>query len=395
MKKFFFVLVSVLSLSTAVMAQEFEGDSIKMSYIPNSGKDNWELNVAGGVSVLFNGIGHTEEMNADKSKHFYDCVGGVGEITASKWFNPYVGVRFGWEAEYLPFTGTDSETANKLGKWNNYFHFDAMWDMVSQFGGYKADRVYNFVPYMHVGIIYNPQCQAMVGGGVGLLNRFRLAENWMFNIDLRATSTSARKYGIGEGIAIEAQALVGFSYRFNNATWKTKVKAADTERLNELLQENQLLNDRNSTLAAENESLRNRKPVEQVVEAAQAAQEVVEKNIHDGKEILKKLEKLTVYYQLGADELSSVEKIHLFVYLNTIKLGDTNSELFYEVTGRADTATGTQEFNEAIAARRAESVKKQLIENGIAEDHITTKIELVNSGDCNVDRSAEVRIVEK
>lgn len=391
MKKIFFVLVSILALTTSVMAQQFEGDSVKLTYVPNAGKDNWELNVAGGVSVLFNGIGHTKEMNADKSKHFYDCVGGIGEITASKWFNPYVGVRFGWEAEYLPFTGTDLENANNLGKWNNYFHFDAMWDWTSQFGGYKPNRVYYFAPYMHVGIIYNPQCQAMVGGGVGLYNRFRLAENWMLNIDLRATSTSARKYGIGQGIAIEAQALVGFSYRFNKATWKTKVKTTNTERIEALLLENQSLADLNSALMAENSNLRDHK-----AEIVESVQEVVVKQSEDnGKELLKKLEKLTVYYQIASTELTSVEKVHLYTYLNAIKFGDPNKELFYEITGRADTATGTPEVNEAFAQRRAESVKKQLIESGIAEDHITTKIELVNSGDCNLDRSAEVRIIEK
>lgn len=389
MKKIFFVLVSFLALSTAVMAQQFEGDSVKLAYVPNAGKDNWELNIAGGVSVLFNGIGHTEEMNADKSKHFYDCVGGIGEITASKWFNPYVGVRFGWEAEYLPFTGTNGETTNKLGKWNNYFHFDAMWDWTSQFGGYKPNRVYYFAPYMHVGIIYNPQCQAMVGGGVGLLNRFRLAENWMFNIDLRATSTSARKYGIGEGIAIEAQALIGFSYRFNKATWKTKVKASDTDRIEALLLENQSLADLNSNLMNENSTLRDRK-----AEIVESVQEIVKQG-DNAKDLLKKLEKLTVHYQIGSSELSSVEKVHLFTYLNAIKFGDPDKELFYVITGRADTRTGNKELNEAIATRRAENVKKQLLDSGIAEDHITTTIELVNSGNCDLDRSAEVRIIEK
>lgn len=386
MKKFIFVLVSVLALSTSVMAQQFEGDSVKLTYIPNAGKDNWELNVAGGVSVLFNGLRRPEF----RGQEFYDCIGGGGEITASKWFNPYVGVRFGWEAEYLPFTTTNTENVNELGKWNNYFHFDAMWDWTSQFGGYKPNRVFNFVPYVHVGIIYNPQNNAMIGGGVGLYNRFRLSENWMFNIDLRATSTSARKYGIEEGVAIEAQALVGFSYRFNKATWKTKVKTTNTERIEALLLDNQSLADLNSALMAENSTLRDRKAAD-----VESVQEVVVNKGDNGKELLKKLEKLTVYYQIAASELSSVEKVHLYTYLNAIKFGDTEKELFYEITGRADTRTGSQEFNEQIANLRAENVKKQLIETGIAEDHITTKIELVNSGDYNLDRSAEVRIIEK
>lgn len=390
MKKIFFVLVSFLALTTTVMAQQFEGDSVKLAYVPNAGKDNWELNIAGGAGVLFNGICHTAEMNADKSKHFYDCIGGIGEITAGKWFNPYVGVRFGWEAEYLPFHGSDSPKANKLAQWNNYFHFDAMWDWTSQFGGYKSNRVYNFAPYVHVGIIYNPQNNAMVGGGVGLLNRFRLAENWMFNIDLRATTTSARKYGIGEGIAIETQALIGFSYRFNKATWKTKMKAANTERIEALLFENQSLNDLNAALMAENSTLRDRK-----AEDVESTQEFVIRKGEDTKELLKKLEKLTVYFQIGSFELTSVEKVHLFTYLNAIKFGDPDKKLSYIVIGRADTRTGNQERNEALAAHRAENIKKQLLDSGIAEDHITTKIELVNSGDCNLDRSAEVRIIEK
>lgn len=387
MKKIFFVLVSILALTTSVMAQQFEGDSVKLTYVPNAGKDNWELNVAGGVSVLFNGLRRPEYSG----QQFYDCIGGGGEITASKWFNPYVGVRFGWYGEYMPYLGSNIEGAHNLARWNNYFHFDAMWDWTSQFGGYKPNRVYYFIPYVHVGVDYNPQNNAMMAGGVGLLNRFRFAEHWMLNIDLRATATSAGKFSQPHGLAIEPQALIGFSYRFNKATWKTKVKTTNTERIEALLLENQSLADLNSALMAENSNLRDRK-----AEIVESVQEVVVKQSEDnGKELLKKLEKLTVYYQIASTELTSVEKVHLYTYLNAIKFGDPNKELFYEITGRADTATGTPEVNEAFAQRRAESVKKQLIESGIAEDHITTKIELVNSGDCNLDRSAEVRIIEK
>lgn len=390
MKKFIFVLVSVLALSTSVMAQQFEGDSVKLTYIPNAGKDNWELNVAGGVSVLFNGIGHTGDDYSRAGNRFYESIGGGGEITASKWFNPYVAVRFGWYGEYMPFAFSKRPEAVNMAAWNNYFHFDAMWDWTSQFGGYKPNRVYNFVPYVHVGVIYNPQNNAMMAGGVGLLNRFRLAEHWMLNIDLRATATSAAKFSAEYGIAIEPQVLVGFSYRFKNATWKTKVKATNTERIEALLLENQSLADLNSALMAENSTLRDRK-----AEFVESVQEVVVNKGDNGKELLKKLEKLTVYYQIASAELTSVEKVHLYTYLNAIKFGDTNKELYYEITGRADTRTGSQEYNEDIANRRAENVKKQLIESGIAEDHITTKIELLNSGDCNLDRSAEVRIIEK
>jgi outer membrane protein OmpA-like peptidoglycan-associated protein len=43
------------------------------------------------------------------------------------------------------------------------------------------------------------------------------------------------------------------------------------------------------------------------------------------------------------------------------------------VTGHADKATGTAEFNQMISEKRAKVVKDYLISQGIAEDRITVK----------------------
>ena len=213
MKKFTILfaamLVSVLPVSAqsvdenntektteSVSAQPAEGeeftdyDEIKLTYIPNRFADNWEISLAGGVSILFSGIGHNDNTTSAPETgtgyKMYDAIGGVGEISATKWFNPYVAGRVGWMTGYLPYAQATNPDVkyNDAGKerpteWHNYAHIDILWDWTTQFGGYKPDRVYDAVPYVHVGVMGNPAYNVMMAGGAGLLNRFHLNNNWL------------------------------------------------------------------------------------------------------------------------------------------------------------------------------------------------------------------------
>ena len=195
MKKIIFAVVMLLALPYVVSAQdaylmmdENNPDSIKVTYVPNAFKDNWELSIAGGVSVLFSGLGHVEETTSapttSTGHKMFDAVGGVGEIAATKWFNPYVAARLGWMTGYLPYAksqSVDIKANHPASTWHNYAHIDMLWDWTTQFGGYKPDRKYDAVPYVHVGIIGNPAYNVMMGGGVGFLNRFHINKHWLIN----------------------------------------------------------------------------------------------------------------------------------------------------------------------------------------------------------------------
>ena len=236
-------------------------DEIKLTYVPNSFADNWEISLAGGISVLFNGMGHddntTSAPETGTGYKMYDAIGGVGEISATKWFNPYVAGRIGWMTGFLPYKNTKEDCT--ISHWHNYAHIDMLWDWTTQFGGYKPDRIYDAVPYVHVGVVANPDWNVMMGGGVGLLNRFHLNNNWLINLDLRATATTARKFGLESGIAIDVNALIGVTYRFNQAGWENAVENPYKDVLNDLRNENKELAKKNAQAEKENAELRQRK----------------------------------------------------------------------------------------------------------------------------------------
>lgn len=392
--------VEATSEESEAVTEDFAGDEeIAIKYAPNTFIDNWELNVAGGISVLFNGLGHNEGATSAPivlgKRKFYDAVGGVGEITATKWFNPYVAMRIGWMAGYLPFKAT-TYVSSISAEFDNYIHGDALWDWTTQFGGYKPDRIYDAVPYLHVGVAVNPGFNAAVAGGIGYLSRFHVAEHWIINLDLRSTLTTARKYGLESGIAINLNALVGVSYRFDKVGWKKKVDNPYKDALHELRAANSELEEQRNQATEEAEKLKDavsqrdqeRKDIAKLVDAI--TKDTVFYGAPDTME-------MTVYYAINSSELSSYERAHMDTYLRLISLNDPNYTHMYKVIGSADAATGTREINERTAQRRADAIRDVLIQNGVDPENITTEIDIIEGGDVQLSRASHVIIypVEK
>ena len=417
MKKFIVLLaamlVSVLSMtaqnvedSAAESSAEFANDSalvyelsdydaIKVNYVPNRFADNWEISLSGGISLLFNGMGHddntTSAPETSTGYKMYDAIGGVGEISATKWFNPYIAGRIGWMTGYLPYQNTNSGCS--ISRWHNYAHVDMLWDWTTQFGGYNPNRIYDAVPYVHVGIVGNPDWNVMMGGGAGLLNRFHLNNNWLINLDIRATATTARKFGLESGIAIDVDALIGVTYRFEQAGWKNTVDNPYKDVIDELQEANKELAKKRAKAETENEDAKNQREQEHkdLVKLVNViTRDTTFYGIPDTME-------LTVYYAINSSELSMYEKAHMNTYLRLIQLNDPDNIHMYKVIGTADAGTGAREVNERISRRRADAIKDVLVNNGVNTDNITTEIQIVEGGNVRLSRASHVIIypVEK
>lgn len=376
MKKIFSVLM------LAVMALPLMAKDNDTTYVPNKFKDNWEFSL--GVGASWEGRGMlTKSAAAD--------FGFGGDLTATKWFNPYWGGRFGLQAEYghNQFNGS-TRTDKRL--FDYYVHGDVMWNWSNQFGGYKANRVYNAVPYVHVGIFGTPEYKCMVAGGLGLLNRFRVSDHVTLNLDLRGTVTSGRKIGCNDKLAYMAGVFFGFSYRFNEANWKpvSRNTIANSEKI---AKENELLVAQ-AAAEAEKAAKAQKEAADAKAALAKAQREAAANAAITAKErankMLSDLKSMTVHYELGKTSLTDVEKGHLRTYLQVIELSGEKDAVNFEVIGRADTSTGYEAKNREIATKRAENIKKELMKQGIAENKITTKIELVNTGNAKLDRAAVV-----
>lgn len=355
-------------------------DSIRVSYVPNRFADNWELSIAGGVSVLFDGFRYDPSLMTNGSA--YDALGGVAEIAATKWFNPYVAARIGWMSGYLPYQRPNSAT--DLSYWHNYAHVDMLWDWTTQFGGYKPGRKYDAVPYLHVGVVGNPGYNMMMGGGIGFLNRFHLGDRWLINLDLRAMATSARKFGMPAGTSVEVNALLGVSYRFNERGWKKKMYNPYGPEVRRLTDENKDLLHQLDEARMRNDELARKAAIAQ--EEKHVKEQITKEVFHGLPDTMA----MAVYYAINSTTLSSYEQAHLRTYLRLIELNDPEHAHRYVVVGTADQGTGSLATNERISKERAEAIKKVLMDNGVKEEQIEVRAEIVKGGDAKMARASHV-----
>lgn len=86
----------------------------------------------------------------------------------------------------------------------------------------------------------------------------------------------------------------------------------------------------------------------------------------------------TVFFTIGSAKVSKRESMNLSYMAETMK---NNPESTYVVNGYADSATGTPEFNQQLAKKRAEAVIKVLVdEYGVDASRLSVgKTEAVDS----------------
>lgn len=406
MKKFFtLVMVSLFALNMA--AEQYTEEQVremlgsKVSYVPNKFKDNWELGL--GVGLNWNMDGMIERtVQVDPSV--------AVNLEVYKWFNPYWGVRFGLNNQILHNNfcknaydaGAVLMSDDDIKKaYQYYVHTDLMWNLTNQFCGYKAERMYNAVLYLHAGVSGMAgwkSADILPSFGPGFLNRFRINDNWVLNLDLRGTfhkELSANRCvkvapgvgaGIGDGTAGELELSFGFSYRFNQATWNTYVPASDeaVKAFMDMQDSNNLLAQQKEAEAKKAAQLREEN---EELKRALAAAETAKQSV------LADLRQVTLFYEINKSDLAIREQKHLDCYLSVIKsIGIEGSK--FEVIGCADKKTGNRIYNEKLAAKRAETIKKALIEMGVKEENIICKTEIRTNRNQLLDRAAEIHFIK-
>ena len=149
-----------------------DGEVGRGPYVTNGAFDNTFISLGAGVNSV-----------AEK-KFGLGKIGIATDVAIGKWFSPTVGVRAGWHG---------INVTSKSGELNkspyHYLHGDLLWNITNAIGGYKETRVWNLIPYVGGGLTMIKHHNLKVydqefGGGVGLLNSFRLGERVNLNLDL-------------------------------------------------------------------------------------------------------------------------------------------------------------------------------------------------------------------
>ena len=186
-------------------------------------RDEWFVSVAAGPQVLFS--------DHDKQLDFGDRISPALDIAVGKWFKPWVGMRLmygGLNVKGATRWGQSHSTGEEVPGWgaglykqkfNMYhLHVDALFDLTNVFWEYNPERFYNCIVYGGIGVAGTGEepTSTNFAGDFGVLNTFRLNQNWGLNLDLRGTlvgdSFDGEVGGRAEGIL---GLTVGVTYTFN------------------------------------------------------------------------------------------------------------------------------------------------------------------------------------
>lgn len=360
--KLFFAAFALLAVSaTAAFAQEDgnrdeNGKVIRGPYLTNSFGDNWFVNVGGGVNIAHD--------NADWG------LGGALNVNAGKWFTPTIGARFG----YNGVTGMDG--------FFGYGHIDALWNISNAIGGYKETRLWDFVPYIHGGLLVdNPIACREWGAGAGLLNLVRLTDRLDLTLDVRGNIY--KRYGVAGYVS----AAVGLSVNLGKTNF---VRAAnwqnpkDADALAAAAASAAALTAANAALAAEKAELekKNAGLADENAELAKALKEA------EGKSVLQEVGPASFYFEIGKTTLSQKELAHLDFYLSNV-LPNVDGKKVAVLTGSADKKTGSAKRNQYLCEKRAEYLQNLLVEKyGLDASKFVVRTNIATDGDASLSRAA-------
>lgn len=346
-------------------------------YTFNRFKDNWFIQAEGGVNVIF---GQT-----DKVLGFGDRIAPAFGLQAGKWFSPILGMRAG--ATYLGQKGAANQDAFYRGVYGltmengqykmdgEYYkthvgqlgiNFDAMLNITNWWCGYKPNRVYNFIAYVGGATYFGFQHKFNDGNNdgwdkhfdtslalrAGFINSFNVSRQVALSLDIRYTAMSSNAESVTYNtLNNNISAFLGVTYLFNQRTWTAPIVPVipvieDCDPIKARLAECEgRLQDTQRKL---DECLR--RPAPKAVETAPCIQNLA-----------------TVYYRIGSANVSATDRNVLKSVAATMK-ADTSKK--YIVCGWADNYTGSDAVNARLRTKRAESVKRILVANGVKAEQL-------------------------
>ena len=356
MKKFLMML-AFAGVSVAGMAQTELTE--KYSVATNSFWSNWfiQANVVG-TSFFDNG-----EKWSSPFKGYRTNLG--ASVAIGKWFTPGIGLRTKVNGIWGRSIISEDKSTNAIKYWNA--QEQVLFNLSNLFCGYSETRVWNIIPFIGVGVLRNCSANEYChGASLGLLNTWKISRKVAVNFelglnilddDMEGTTTGHQNYGYNfNSTDRHINAELGLTFNLGKATWN---KVPDVDAINAMYQNqidalNAQLNDAN----AENERLNNL---------------IKNHKCPEGKTVTVKevaAAPVSVFFNLGSAKVASRKDI-----VNVQALADVakaNGKTIV-VTGYADSKTGSANFNQTLSQKRAETVKNELVNMGVAEDKIEVK----------------------
>ncbi len=197
---------------------------IKGAVVP-SWKDNWFINVSGGVSSFIGSPIGCEDL--------FGRMEPTLQISIGKWHTPSIGNR-------VSFQGFKWESGGLEGQQYRHWHADLLWNLTPAFNTGNDGCRWDIIPFAEVGLIDNRTAdRRSFAINYGIQERFRIADALHVTAELGNATTFKDSDGIGSPRQLGDNLLTlsaGLSWTFGaNAGWKKVVDATPYMRQNERL----------------------------------------------------------------------------------------------------------------------------------------------------------------
>ncbi len=374
-KKLMCMALASLMGATALNAQENTSVPARKAHFAKDGtKSHWFLEIGDAASFQFSGMNYYG-FSRRKGINFLNP-----SLSVGRWHNPYFATRakvtYGNLTDRFKVSSGKVQTAHEATHKYAMGQVDFMFDVVNYFSEYKENRFFHVIPFLsvgasaQVGTSFSPKCfngplagegkySALAGGGLQL--KFRLSQSVDLNLEgqilaknFRTTSELSPVAEVAADKSVYRRSFLGtagasLTFHLGKKEF-TQLKAQDNDLVASL---NKQLND----LRAENAEL-SKRPVDCPEAPAPQVAGIAVGNV--------------VYFRLNS---AVVDPNQLINIRNIAEYAKNNTETI-TLVGYADRQTGTPDYNYKLSERRAEAVKKILVEKyGISADRIKTSWE--------------------
>lgn len=385
MRKFLSIIAALVISCIFASAQTVEKSGLfENTYVTVSGgvttntqfgnmtKDNWfkvspvvglELGkyVTPVIGFSVEGLGFIETTN---SRTFFDesAVVANGKLNFSNWFGGYKGqprrvevvgvLGHGWGHDYVASSYGQYRSSEKA------ILVDGHSEEVVGVGGLRTDKNYT---------VYKAGAELNFNLGKARAWQINLKPSviWFHKIAGNYVSTPF----LTTGRDARANVQLGLTYKFGSKAKGHNFRLCPYS----VTQEDY------DALLAENEELKNREP-----EVKEVIKTVVEEKAYIVKETRVLVGSTIITFPIGSCELSSVERAKVDAFAKSL-----DSDTLIQVVGSADSKTGSETRNFALAQNRARVVKNVLTNDyGISEDRISVDTRIDATDNVETSRSA-------
>ncbi len=344
-------LLLATSVSFAQVVEEIEIEKLQTNKVVSSNFwDNWFISVGAGVTSNY--------ITNNNYSNLGDNVSFAFDASLGKWFSPI----FGGRIQYRGFESVTNPSATQEYSWTPFnLHADFLINAMNLFGEYREDRVYDLIPFAGAGYMgYSDSNEAanelfLTGG---LINRFRISKAFDINLELAASTVSARAVPTVQTVGylfVPLSATVGVTYNFGKdygrdfervQTVVDEAVLPYEEAIGGLMLANGELADEAEMLAMNNEELKDK-----VAE--------LEKRLANQKPVATPTANViyTALFKIDSYKIAREDSERLEMLAEEIKsIGGK-----YVIEGYADSATGTESWNQTLSDNRAKAIYDVLV----------------------------------